>query len=85
LIVHGSDADDAFTVVSFRAVRVDGQPVVDGMLRLDGDHYVLEVPTGRLQIDRAPAAFSPLVGARLWVVVPPDGGPVVYGVIRPAN
>jgi hypothetical protein len=85
LLVRGADGAGEFTVVSFRALRVDGQPVVDGTLRRDGERYYLETSDGPLSINRTPTAFSTLVGARLWISGPLDTGPIVYGVIRPAN
>lgn len=82
--VRGRTDASVFRVGSFTAQRVDGQPVVDGFLRRDGDRLVLETANGRTALGNPPAAFRSMVGARVWVGGPLDTGPNVYGIIVPA-
>jgi len=66
---------------SFTAIRAGSLPVEDGILRLDGDHLILETAAGRLRLGNPPSALWQLVGARVWVSGPLDTGPNSYGVI----
>ena len=81
----GLRTDRTFNVRSFRAVRVAGAPVVDGILRSDGDRIVLETSSGRLSLGNPPAQLRKLVGARVWIGGPLDTGPNTFGVITPAS
>jgi hypothetical protein len=83
VVVRGRAEKQAFRVASFMAKRVDGAPVVDGLLMRDGDRLLLETANGRVPLGNPPAAFRAMVGARVWVGGPLDTGPNVYGVIVP--
>jgi hypothetical protein len=75
---HGALRLERFTVVS-----VDGEPVIDGKVRVDGPRFVLETPNGRVHLGNPPTAFKTLVGSRVWVAGKVDTGPNRYGVIVP--
>ncbi|MFI5312010.1 MAG: hypothetical protein ACHQQ3_12295 [Gemmatimonadales bacterium] len=83
--VLGKAEGSGFRAASFMATRVEGAPVVDGVLRRDGDHLVLETARGRIALGNPPAAFRSMLGARVWVAGPLDAGPNSYGVIVPAR
>jgi hypothetical protein len=84
VLVRGVANEKEFLVSSFVVLRADGQPVVDGLLRRDGDRFVLETATGaRISVGAPPAAFQSLVGARIWIGGSLDRGPNVYGIIMP--
>jgi hypothetical protein len=80
--VRGSDEGAALRVRNFMVTRVGAAPVVDGVIRRDGDRLVLEASGGRLVMGNPPTAFWQLIGARVWVQGPLDTGPNAYGVIR---
>lgn len=84
VVVRGDLDTTGIRVQTFTVLRVDGQPVVDGVLRREQGHFLLETATGaRLPLGAPPAAFPSLIGARLWVGGALDVGPNVYGVIAP--
>ncbi|MDB4875791.1 MAG: hypothetical protein JWM41_2237 [Gemmatimonadetes bacterium] len=85
VLVRGTRADDGFRVSTFTAVRVGASPVVDGVLRLDGDHVVLETSTGRTTLGNPPDALRRMIGARVWISGPLATGPNSYGIIVPAR
>ncbi len=85
VVVRGRAEGGTFHVDSFTAERVDGAPVVDGVLIRDGERLVLVTSTGRILLGNPPGAFQRMVGARVWVGGPLDTGPNNYGVIVPAR
>jgi hypothetical protein len=80
----GLRTDNAFYVRSFTAVKVAGAPVVDGILRSEGDRLTLETVEGRMPLGNPPAQLKKLVGARVWIGGPLDTGPNNFGIIAPA-
>lgn len=77
----------ACTVMVTRyAVRaVDGVAAMDGVLRAQGDAYVLETANGkRRPLRDVPAALRAQVGARVYWAGPLDRAPEAYGVLAPA-
>ena len=83
-MVRGRSEASTFLVASFTVQRVEGTPVVDGVITRDGEHLVLLTATRRIRLGNPPAAFQGMIGARVWVGGPLDTGPNTYGVIRPA-
>ena len=67
----------------FTVLLVDGQPVLDGIVRADGSRFMLETSKGRVRLGNPPDAFKALVGARVWVAGAAETGPNRYGVIVP--
>lgn len=84
IMVRGRSEASTFRVASFAVERVDGAPVVDGVITRDGEHLVLATATRRILLGNPPVAFQGMIGARVWVGGPLDTGPNNYGVIRPA-
>lgn len=84
-VVRGKRSPDesSMHVVTFTALRVDGAPVVDGVLTRDGNRLFLGTASGLRLIGNPPSTFSGLVSARMWVGGPLDTGPNTYGVIVP--
>lgn len=78
---HGDGA--VFRVTRFEARRVSGAPVVDGVIRLEGERVELETAGGRVALGNPPDALKGMGGARVWVGGPMDVGPNSYGVIVP--
>ncbi len=74
-----------FRVSSVTARRVDGQPVVDGVLRQRGGRLYLETAAGAFVLGHPPAGLWALTGARVWLGGPLDTGPTAFGVIVPAR
>jgi hypothetical protein len=72
-----------FRVDHFTAVSVAGARVVDGVLRDDGGHLVIETASGPMPLGNPPAALRNLVSGRVWIGGPLDTGPNTYGVIVP--
>ena len=81
--VRGDLAGRTMIVRDFTTTRVSGMPVVDGVLRLQGDRVVLDTPTGRVALGNPPSALRRMIGARVWVSGPLERGPNAYGVIVP--
>lgn len=79
-------AADTLTVSSFRVVEVDGQPVVDGVVRSEnGRLSVCPSRSPCLPFGNPPNALRTLIGARIWIGGPPATGPNTFGVIVPAG
>lgn len=81
--VRGPVDDNRMHVASFTAVRAAGEPVVDGVLAMDGNALVLQTSAGRRTLGNPPAALRQMIGARVWISGPLDAGPNSYGVIVP--
>lgn len=80
----GLRTDDAFHVRSFTAVKVAGAPVLDGIVRSEGNRFALETADRRIPIGNPPPQLKTLVGARIWIGGPLDTGPNSFGIIAPA-
>ncbi len=83
VMLRGQADAITFRVASFVALRVDGAPVADGVLRREGERLWLETAGGKVALGNPPAALRAMVGARVWIGGPLDAGPNVYGVIAP--
>ncbi|MEP6495245.1 MAG: hypothetical protein ABJF01_21340 [bacterium] len=85
VVARGQANASGLSVVRFTVRRVDNQPVVDGILRRDGEQMLLETAAGRIPLGNPPAALREMAGARVWIGGPLDRGPNVYGIIMPAR
>ena len=85
VLVTGKRGPRKFEVSRFKALRVGGNPVVDGVLRDDGGRLSLETAGGRIPLGNPPSALRQMIGARIWIGGSLDRGPNVYGVIVPAR
>ena len=85
IVARGVNDANGFRVRSFTVNRVDGQPVLDGIVRRDGASWFLETAKGRVLLGNAPAPLRSMVGARVWIGGPLDTGPNNYGIITPAR
>ncbi len=70
-----------FQVDTFTVRRAAGEDVVDGVLVRENGGIALRTGSGTRRLGNPPAAFSNLIGARVWVGGPLDTGPNPYGVI----
>ncbi len=84
IVARGRLEGSTLRVANFTATKVEGAPVTDGVLRLDGERVVLETTSGRLALGNPPSVFRTMIGARVWVGGPLDTGPNTYGVIVPS-
>lgn len=76
----------AFDLERFLVRAADGQPARDGVLGEDAGRYHLIAADGtRTPIVALPPALQSQVGARIYLVGPPDAAPVSYGIIRAAR
>lgn len=85
VVASGRADGAAFRVSRLLALRVDGQPVVDGVLRQQDGKLYLDTATGAVALGHPPSALWALAGARVWLGGPLDTGPTVYGVIVPVR
>ena len=83
VLARGRADGATLSVIGFTVRRVDGESVVDGLIRRDGERLVLETATGRILLGNPPAVFRSMVGARVWIGGQLDTGPNVYGIIVP--
>ena len=75
---------DTLIVSSFRVVEVDGQQVIDGVVRQENAHLSVCPPSSAcVALGNPPDALRTLVGARVWFGGPPATGPNTFGVIAP--
>ncbi|HEY4129128.1 MAG TPA: hypothetical protein VGM50_00815 [Gemmatimonadaceae bacterium] len=82
--VRGVEESGGLRMERFTVTAIDGKPVLDGIVRIDGTGCYLEVPKKkRLAIANAPDVFKVLNGARIWLSGPLESGPYQYGVIVP--
>ena len=84
IVVRGRRDGKQFRVANFAVLRVDGAPVMDGVVLRDGARLALQGARGRVNLGNPPAALRAMVGARVWVGGPLDTGPNTYGVIIPS-
>ena len=76
----------AFDLERFLVRAADGQPARDGVLGEDAGRYDLIAADGtRTPIVALPPALQSQVGARIYLVGPPDRAPSSYGIIRAAR
>ncbi|HEX3865563.1 MAG TPA: hypothetical protein VHV78_02385 [Gemmatimonadaceae bacterium] len=85
LSVQAIDEGRVLRVTRFTVVSLKGIPLVDGVVRADGDRLFLETGDGRLPLGNPPHGLRNLIGARVWLQGPLDRGPNSYGVIVPAE
>ena len=72
-----------FRVKQFVVRAADGVEAHDGVLRETGGQFLLETsPTARTPIVDLPAALRTQIGARIFLVGPPNRSPQAYGVLR---
>lgn len=83
IVARGDEDDGRMRVKSFTAIRVNGQPVLDGVLRFGGGVFVLQTATGPITLGNPPSALREMLGARIWISGPVATGPNSYGVIVP--
>lgn len=83
VLVVGTLADGQLRADRFTALSVDGSPVLDGVLRAEGDRLKLETAKGTVSLGNPPAELRHLIAARVWIGGPLDTGPNTYGVISP--
>ncbi|HVX40680.1 MAG TPA: hypothetical protein VHB25_14015 [Gemmatimonadaceae bacterium] len=83
LSVHGVDEAGALAVKTFTVVSVNGAPVVDGVLRVDGDRVYIDTASGARLLGNPPSALRRMDGTRVWIEGPLDTGPNQYGIIVP--
>jgi hypothetical protein len=85
VLVVGRKSGNHLRVGYFTALSVAGSPVVDGILRNQGDRLLVETARGLLPIGNPPTGLRALNGARVWIGGPLNTGPNSYGVIVPAQ
>jgi hypothetical protein len=82
--VSGHRTPEGLHAMRYAVRAVDGEPAVDGVLASEDGGLVLVTAGGRRRIVRPPQALRGMVGARVWLVGPIDGGITSYGVLREA-
>ena len=82
--VRGRLDGGAMHVQNFTALRVDGAPVVDGILIDRSGQLFLKTLDGLWLIGNPPSRLREMISARVWIGGPLDTGPNNYGVIVPA-
>lgn len=85
VVASGRSDGAAFRVSRLMALRVDGQPVVDGVLRQQDGKLYIDTASGTYALGHPPSALWALAGARVWLGGPLDAGPTGYGVIVPVR
>jgi hypothetical protein len=89
----GWNADESFDVSDFLVRKVDGVPVMDGVL-ISLDDFVDDAHTnaalvyailltrgGMVMLNDPPAALTEHLGARVWVADSGDRSPTAFGII----
>lgn len=82
--VSGHRTPEGLHAMRYAVRSVDGEPAVDGVLASEDGGLVLVTAGGRRRIVRPPEALRGMVGARVWLVGPIEGGITSYGVLREA-
>lgn len=82
--VSGHRTPEGLHAMRYAVRSVDGEPAVDGVLAAEDGGLVLVTAGGRHRIVRPPQALRGMVGARVWLVGPIEGGITSYGVLREA-
>jgi hypothetical protein len=82
--VSGHRTQEGLHAMRYAVRSVDGEPAVDGVLASEDGGLVLVTAGGRRRIVRPPQALRGMVGARVWLVGPIEGGITSYGVLRDA-
>lgn len=85
VMARGWTGGATLRVSSLTALRVDGQPVVDGVLRQQEGKLYIDTATGAFALGHPPSALWALAGARVWLGGALDTGPAVFGVIVPVR
>jgi len=85
VVARGHADGAAFRVLSLTARRVDGQPVLDGLLRRQDGQLLLDTATGTFVLGHPSAALWALTGSRVWLGGSLDSGPTAFGVIVPGR
>jgi hypothetical protein len=85
VLVHGDLEGSAMRVKTFTAMRVDGAPVIDGVLVANGDQLFVKTTAGLQLLGNPPAKLREMISARVWIGGPLDTGPNNYGIIVPAT
>ena len=82
--VSGHRTAEGLHAMRYAVRSVDGEPAVDGVLASEDGGLVLVTTGGRRRIVRPPQALRGMIGARVWLVGPIEGGITSYGVLREA-
>lgn len=82
--IRGRQIDKSrIRVQSFTALRVDGAPVIDGVIVKDSGRLFLSTSQGLRLLGNPPLKLREMISARVWVGGPLDRGPNTYGIIVP--
>lgn len=73
---------DGLALAGFLVTRVDGVPVLDGILRAASGGYVLHTTWRNIPLANAPVAFARLVGTRIWVQIDAASAVAAHGTIQ---
>ena len=75
---------DTLAVSGFRVVAVDGQTVMDGIVRETKTGLVVcPASESCVALGNPPVALRGLIGARIWISGPAATGPNTFGVVEP--
>lgn len=84
VLAEGKRTSTGFRVDRFKAVSVEGRPVVDGIIRTENGQFFLEQDGRRTLIGNPPTVLRTMPGARVWISGPLATGPNTFGIITPA-
>lgn len=85
VLVEGSRTAAHFRVERFKAVTVEGRPVLDGIIRVEGAQLFLDHDGKRTLIGNPPTVLCSMPGARVWIEGSLTTGPNTFGIIRPPD
>jgi hypothetical protein len=85
IVARGRAEADRFVASSFLVRRVDGQPVVDGVLRSSNGRLFIDTADGSREVGHPPRALLALIGSRVWLGGSLEAGPTSFGVIIPVR
>ncbi len=78
-----AESNGRFRVADFLVRGAGGEPAWDGVVERAGDGFALRLPDGAVHaLSGSPAAFTGLVGVRVWVTETAAHSVASYGVIR---